>query len=86
MRPIILSNMQKAQKSHKCDSVQSVSKKTHSEQMTERSPREKGKPKRLQKSADSSGNGGPLSESRYAQAVKDALQIHERKLKVEAKG
>lgn len=51
MRPIILSNMQKAQKSHKCDSVQSVSKKTHSEKMAERSPQQKRKPKRLQKSA-----------------------------------
>lgn len=49
VRPIIRSNMQKAQKSHKRDSVQSVSKKTHSEEMTERSPQRKRKPRRPQR-------------------------------------
>lgn len=39
VRPIILSSMQKAQESHQCDSVQSVPKKTHGEEMTEKSPR-----------------------------------------------
>lgn len=52
VRPVILSNMQKAQESHQCDSVQSVSKKTHSEEMTEKSPRWKRKAKCLQESAE----------------------------------
>lgn len=38
VRPVILSNMQKAQESHQCDSVQSVSKKIHSEEMTRKMP------------------------------------------------
>lgn len=52
VRPVILSNMQKAQESHQCDSVQSVSKKTHSEGMTEKSLGWKRKPKCLQESAE----------------------------------
>lgn len=72
VRPVILSNMQKAQESHKRDSVQSVSKKTHSEEMTEKSPQWKRRPKCLQKSPESSENGCTFSESRYAPAVRDA--------------
>lgn len=52
MRPVILSNMQKAQESHQRDSVQSVSKKTHGEETTEKNPGWKGKSKCLQDSAE----------------------------------
>lgn len=44
------------------------------------------KAKASSENADSSGSGGPFSESRYAQVVRDALRIHERKLKTEAEG